>query len=341
MPVMALALSAFMTGEIHAAERQDALQTMAVRLETDTSIIYDLGMMPARQLPQSTFTNNNPQNPYRELKAPTQIIRQDDYYFIVDCYHNQVIYARNLETPINEWRIMTNNVTLPHSIASDGERYLVTDTEENRILVFEKIQGRFQNTQTFEQIGNRPHYIKYDRTTDSYFAWSSLTGDMYILKNDERTDRMCIQEVRHIKELADCYVRSFTIVGDHILFPSGNNCYMILADKETMDVKQRYPVTQEISGMAYVMPIGDSFYITVSTDLRYNQNAATMIRTDNLALLAEGQYEKIYEVFQTKGVPYYIDSVNGMYYMTNHNANKSIIGFGITDGTISPVIEVY
>ena len=319
----------------------EEIQERAVALETPTSIVYDMGMLPAEKLPVSELVYENPTNPYSELKTPAQIKRLGDDYFIVDCYHNQVIYSRKLETPLKQWKVMTNDVNLPHSIDTDGKVYLVADTENHRVLVFEWKNGRFQNTQCIENIGERPHYIEYDEQTQSFFVWSSMTGEMYILKRELVTGIVCIQEIRQIKELADFYVRSFTLAGEAILFPSGDNGYMLIADKTTFEVKGRFPVTEEIAGMAFVEPIGNYFYITVSTDLSYNQNRATMIRTKDINSLAIGEYEEIYSKFSTKGVPYYVDSINGLYYVTNHGSGKSILRFGVEEDEMCFVGHLY
>ena len=316
-------------------------QELSVLEETDTSIVYDMGMVPAIELSVSTLVFENPTNSYSTLKTPAQIVRQGENYFIVDCYHNQILYSRTLETPVKNWKVMTNDVSLPHSIDSDGEAYLVTDTENNRVLVFERRSGRFQNTQCLNDIGVRPHYIEYDEQTQSFFVWSSMTGEMYVMKREPHTGTVCIQEIRKVKELADFYVRSFTIAGDQILFPSGNNGYMLMVDKKTFEVQARFPVTEEIAGMAFVQPIGSYFYMTISSDLSYDQSKATMIRTKDLNSLQNGKYENIYDEFPTDGIPYYIDYINGLYYMTNHSSEKSIWRFAVENNEIGYVGSLY
>lgn len=295
----------------------------------------------AVELPVSQQSFENPKNPYDTLKVPTQIIRIGDYYFLTDCYHNQVLYTKSIGTKITEWKVMTTDVEQPHAIAGDGEVYLVVDTENNRVQIFAWEKGRFQNTGRLENIGKRPHYIVYEESTQSFYIWSSLTGEMYIAKRAEGSGKVYLSEIRKINELDGYYVRSFTIIGDSILFPSGDNGYMILADKETLTVKARYPVTPQIAGMAYVALIGDYFYMTVSSDLNYNQNAATMIRVKDLSLLADGQYEDVFSVFQRDGVPYYIDRFNGMYYMTSANGKKMVWHFNVTDNKFVDVGAIY
>ena len=129
-------------------------------------------------------------NPCGDLSVPTYITKVEDTYFIVDCYHNQVIYHDNLTAPLYEWQVMTSDINMGHTLASDGLVYLIDDTENNRVLVFEKKDGVFYHTQTFDEIGNRPHYIIYDETTDTFYAWSSMNGEMYLFRHDPDDSRV-------------------------------------------------------------------------------------------------------------------------------------------------------
>ena len=73
--------------------------------------------------------NASPDNPNPTLSVPTYITKVKDTYFIVDCYHNQVIYNENLTDPLYEWRIMASGLGMPHTLASDGFVYLIDDTD--------------------------------------------------------------------------------------------------------------------------------------------------------------------------------------------------------------------
>lgn len=309
--------------------------------EYDTSVIYDMGHIKAEQLPVNELYYENPTNPYSYLKAPSQIIHIGNYYFIADCYNNQVLYTSRLGADIKEWQVMTSDVSLPHAIAGDGSVYLVTDTENNRVLVFERKNGRFQNTQKFENIGRRPHYIKYDLETKSFYVWSSMTGEMYIMRRGQNTNTVFLDEVRCIKELEGVYVRSFTIAGGQILFPSGDNSSIIITDKNTLEVQGRFPVASQIAGMVQIVPIGSYFYLTVITDSNYNQSRATIIRTKDLSSLADGVYENIYDKFQSKGIPYCMEYMDGMYYIAFPGPSKSIWHFSVVNDVIDNVGAVY
>ncbi len=282
-----------------------------------------------------------PGNPFTDLSVPTYLTKVDDTYFLVDCYHNQVIYHDNLSDPLTQWHVMTSDIDRGHTLASDGTVYLIDDTERHRILIFEKKDGLFVHTQTFDGIGNRPHYIVYDAPTDTFYAWSSMSGEMYLFRHNPDDTRMYLTEIRRIESLDNVYVRSFTIIGDEICFVSGNSA-IIRADLESFEILETYPVPDTMAGMIQLTRIQDYYYITVSTDITGNQDYATIIRTQDLSSLMDGGYEDIYSHFIGGGTPYYITELDNTYYLTEHRLpGHSVWRFQVEDNEIVYAETVY
>lgn len=280
-------------------------------------------------------------NAFSDLSVPTWLTKVDDTYFLVDCYHNQVIYHDNLSDPLWQWSVMTDDINRGHTLASDGLVYLIDDTENNRILIFEKKNGRFLHTQTFPDIGNRPHYIIYDEKTKTFYAWSSMSGEMYLFRHEPDDSRMYLAAVRKIDALENVYVRSFTIQDDSVYFVSGNSS-IIRADLKTFQVLDTWPVPDSMAGMIQLTPIQDYFYITVSTDITGNQDYATILRTKDLSGLMDGRFEDIYEYFIGGGTPYYITQIDNSWYLTEHRLpGHSLWRFQVTDNEITDVEAVY
>lgn len=290
--------------------------------------------------------NAIPDNPYPTLSVPTYITKIEDTYFIVDCYHNQIIYHDNLTDPLYEWQIMTNDVSLPHTIAGDGLVYVIDDTENNRILIMEQSvnengQPIFIPTQEFTETGNRPHYIIYDEPTDTFYVWSSQSGEMFLLRHLADDTSLYLTKVCSIPSLDNVYVRSFTIVDDRIYFVSGNSS-IIEADLKTFKIKKEYPVPDALSGMIQLTLIEDYYYITVSTDVTGNQDYATMIRVKDLNDLKKGNYEDVYSNFIGGGTPYYITKIDDTWYLTEHRLpGHSIWSFKVTDNRITDATTIY
>ena len=287
-----------------------------------------------------------PLNSFPTLNVPTWLTQVEDTYFIVDCYHNQVIYHDNLTDPLTSWQVMTSDINMGHTLASDGLVYLIDDTENNRILIMEKMQTKngetlFIPTQEFTGIGNRPHYIIYDEFTDTFYAWSSQSGEMYLFRHEKDNSRMYLTEIRSIASLNGVYVRSFTILDNDIYFVSGNSS-IIKADLDTFEIKETYPVPDSMAGMIQLTKIQDYYYITVSTDVTGNQDYATIVRTKDLSGLSLGSYEDVYANFIGGGTPYYLTQLGDRYYLTEHRVpGHSIWSFQIQDNEITDVISLY
>lgn len=280
-------------------------------------------------------------NPFPDLSVPTYLTKVENTYFLVDCYHDQIIYNDNLTDPLSDWKVMTDKIDKGHTLASDGDVYLIDDTEQNRVLIFEKQGDSYIHTQTFQDIGNRPHYIIYDEPTDTFYAWSSMSGEMYLFRHNPGDTRMYLTEIRSIESLEQVYVRSFTIIGGDIYFVSGN-ASIIRADLTSFEILETYPVPDNMAGMIQLTPIQDYYYITVSTDITGNQDYATILRTDDLASLAEGKYEDIYDYFIGGGTPYYITEIDNIYYLTEHRLpGHSLWSFQIENNEISHVEAIY
>ncbi len=281
-------------------------------------------------------------NPNPLLNVPTQVNKIGDDYFIVDCYNDQVIYSDSMERPLYEWSVMTTDINKGHTVAGDGTVYLVDDTENNRVMVFEKYEDKFVNTQVLNGIGNRPHYIIYNEEDSTFYCWSSMTGQMYLMKRDSQSNQVYVSKILSVEELNGVYVRSFTIIDDEVYFVSGN-CQIIKCRLRDLKITGRYVVPVELAGMIQIMPVDDQFLITVSTDANGSQAFATIIQTDSLEGLFEGNYTDVYDQnFVGGGTPYYMTKIDGTYYLTEHRVpGHSVWSFEYTDGQIDNVKALY
>ena len=280
-------------------------------------------------------------NPHTSLSVPSCITKIGTDYFIVDTYHDQIICSDSLTRPLVEWQVVTDQISRGHTIAGDGAVYLADDTENDRILVFEKRDGAFLLTQEFNDIGTRPHYVVYDEETERFYAYSSMTGELYVFLRLADSSQVVLEEIRSIEKLNGIYVRSFTIMGDEIYFVSGNST-IIRARLSDLSILEEYPVPAEIAGMIQLEKIQDYYYITVSTDASGSQDYATILRTSDLHSLAAGEYEDIYSCFVGGGTPYYMGNFDGHYYLTEHRIpGCSIWQFDVIENEISNVTLLY
>ena len=280
-------------------------------------------------------------NPYTFLSVPTQMTKIGADYFLVDCYHDQVITSTDPAAPLEQWLVVTDQINKGHTIAGDGTVYLADDTENHRILIFEKQDGLFLQTQEFTGIGTRPHYVAYDESTSRFYALSSMTGELFVFYREPGQTRVALEKILTIPELNGYYVRSFTIDGDSIYFISGN-CSIIKARLSDLSILETWAVPEQIAGMIQLTKIQNYFYITVSTDIYGDQSYATILRVSDLADLASGSWEDIYSYFVGGGTPYYISCFDGHYYLTEHRVpGHSVWEFDVIDDQISHITALY
>ena len=263
-------------------------------------------------------------NRFNEL-GTTYVSTQTTYlnglYFTVDCYHDRIIYAEaeNVGTDTSHWKVMADDLNKPHSICSDGVIYLVTDTDNNRVVTYARIPtGEFVELQSFENVGIRPHYCVYDASTSSFYVWSSYTGEMYIYKRPANGFALSLDKVRRLDYLYGVYTRSFTIDGNNILLCSQGAGGIISVDKRTFNLKGVYPVCDELGGVVQISHIGSHYYLTTSSDRFGDQSKATIVRSSSLGgFYYPGQYEDVNAIlggFNGASAPYYLTPAAGVYF---------------------------
>jgi len=281
-------------------------------------------------------------NAYEDLSVPTQIEKIGDTYYIVDSYHNQVLYSKGVGIGADDWQVMASDLSQPHAIASDGVIYMVVDTENHRVVTYQKMDKGFQELQAIPGVGIRPHYVEYDAATGLFYVWSSMTGEMYLFRRKANSFEVVLENIMRVPELYGKYVRSFTIEGNMIHFPCVHASMIVTVNKKNFRVIARNPVPLQMAGMVQVTKIQNYYYLTVSTDINFNQNAATILRAKSLADFGKGNYENLNALFGSDGAPYYIESFDGAYFATvlRVKSKPCIYKFEVVNDIVTNVQEI-
>ena len=260
-------------------------------------------------------------NDYPKSYISTQTTVINGIYFTVDTYHDRIIYS---DTGVNNgnlfgWKVMADDLNKPHSICSDGDIYLVTDTDNNRVVTYGRFRsGEFVELQSFENVGIRPHYSVYDQSTGVFYVWSSYTGEMYLYSRiSPSSNKLKFVGVKKLSTLYGLYTRSFTIDGNYILLCSQGAGAIIAVDKKSFTPVAVYPVCDDLCGMVQIAHVGGHYYLSTSSDKLGNQNKAIMARSDSLAGFGvPGMYTDVTAQFGGISgilVPYYMTPVGDVY----------------------------
>ncbi|WP_237566618.1 ATP-binding cassette domain-containing protein [Paenibacillus sp. EZ-K15] len=273
-----------------------------------------------------------------KLYTPTAIAKFGKEYFIVDCWHHRVIYTSNLAEPINKWRAFRGDFTNPHSIATDGEVYLVEDTENDSVKVFRRRGTTFIETQVIKQIGRQPNKLVYDSNTKRFYGIAASSQQVFVLKNIN--GEVKVEKVIKLEYLENAYVRSINIIDDHMYIVSGPGKIMVANYIDlSFDLVREYKVPFELQGMNDLAKIGSFYYMSVYQN-GAGDIAPKLIRAKDLDEL-ETEFEDIYDQLGLNGVPYYFSVIEDRIFLTEIDSYSSIRSFKLIDDNIYDIVVHY
>lgn len=260
------------------------------------------------------------------LYTPTFITKIGQHYFIVDCWHHRVIYSKELQRPISEWDVLDDALSGPHSIASDGEVYIVDDTDHGEVCIYKKHNECFIKTQTLYGLGFRPHKCIYDKCRKYFYILLSESCEIAVLKN--YLGQVKVEAILKV-EINTYYARSIQIIDDRlfIVCRTGEICGLSL-DLSCVKIISRYRMPDRYAGLNDMMKVGDSYYFSIYTDLS-GKYVPRIVRTG--ALDDFRNIEDMTERLGVKGVPYYFSWMDGRYYITEIDSCSGIASF-LADG---------
>ena len=274
---------------------------------------------------------------YKEyLFTPTQITKIENIYFIVDCWQHRVIYSDILEKEIIDWDVLDDDLAGPHSIASDGDVYIVDDTDHGEVCVYRKIDGCFIRTQVVYGLGFRPHKCLYYERTNRFYVLLSESCEIAILKNEKHNIE--IENIIKIDNI-EGYARSIHIIENKFFVCVSNGCICELIEEEGIfSGNIVYKIPEQYAGMNDIEKVGDSYYISVYTDMN-GKYVSKVIRTKTLENMQE--CEDVSEDLHIKGIPYFFSKMDGKIYLTEIDTYSGISSFDYEEGELVNRQEIF
>jgi hypothetical protein len=269
------------------------------------------------------------------LYSPTQFTKIGSLYFIVDSWHDRVLYSHSIDAPIREWRVLDSDLATPHSIASDSTLYVVEDTNRHAVRVYRYCNDSFRLVQTIHSCGKRPHRVRYDTATSAFYVLGSESQQ--ITKLVRQGDTLHIKYTKHLPFLHNAYTRSFTIVDGFMFFVSGpKTISKVRYQDDSYQLVETFPVpapTQVGTGMNDLFKTENYYYLTSTPKV--------IIRTKSLDALRNGEWEDIYDRLKLKGTPYYLAQFEGRIFVPQNDDYSGIISFVERDGTLGDLKTVF
>jgi hypothetical protein len=265
------------------------------------------------------------------LYSPTEFTKIGGLYFIVDSWHNRVVYSHSRNAPIRQWHVLDSDLATPHSIASDSTLYVAEDTNRNAVRVYRHCNDTFRLAQTIHGCGRRPHRVRYDPATSAFYVIGSESQQ--ITKLVRRADTLHIEYTKHLPFLKDAYTRSFTIIDGFMFFVSGPKVISKVRYRDdSYQVVETFPVPpaiQSVTGMNDLFKTENYYYLT--------STPSVIIRTKSLDALRNGEWEDLYQRLKLKGTPYYLAQFDGRIFVPENDNYSGIVSFLERDGVLADV----
>ncbi|MDO5101832.1 MAG: hypothetical protein Q4D91_02850 [Lautropia sp.] len=254
-----------------------------------------------------TKTNTEQAQDYRHrLYTPTFITKIGQRHFIVDCWHHRILHHHDLQQPIQHWHVLDDDLAGPHSIASDGQRYVAEDTGRHRLKVYrEQGEGRFEIVQIVDDVGRRPHRVCHDSVRDRFLVVGSTDQSLHIFSPSRQGLRLEHQMV--ISELEGEYCRSIRLQGERLYFVGATRIV----------VYRWHGNMPRFTGEQLVLkPLPHTTHVS-SNDLFFFEDGRGLLTAtpqkafwfNRLDELATGLAYDVSSLFQ--GTPYFMDVVDG------------------------------
>ncbi len=270
-----------------------------------------------------------------ELYSPTQLTRLGDRYFLVDCWHNRILYNDELGDDLLDWEVLDGELAGPHSIATDGEFYVVDDTGLHTVNVYVDTEDGFLLHQTLggEELWNRPHRVQYDDELDAFFVIGSHTHNVTKLVADG--DELVIERDVHLEFLDGDYTRSMSIIDGKMYFVSGPDRIHKTRHRDgSFDVIDSWDVPPEFSSMIDIYHIDDHYFLTATVnwwDQEFFEDN-TIVRCADLDDFVNGGCEDLRDELGIKGAPYYLSEIDDRVYVPQVYQYSGVVSFVAGDG---------
>ncbi|MGI9074209.1 MAG: YncE family protein [Bryobacteraceae bacterium] len=269
------------------------------------------------------------------LYTPTEFTKIGSLYFIVDCWHNRVLYSYSMDAPIREWRVLDSDLASPHSIASDSTLYVVDDSSRHALRVYQHCNDTFRLVQIIHGCGERPHRVRYDPATSAFYVIGSESQQITKLIREAAT--LHVEYTKHLPFLNNAYTRSFTIADGFMFFVSGPKAIIKTRYRDdSYQVVEMFPVPPPIqlgTGMNDLFKTENYYYLTSTPKV--------IIRTKSLEALRNGEWEDLYNRLKLNGTPYYLDQFDGRILVPQALDYSGIISFVEHDGTLADVRTMF
>lgn len=263
------------------------------------------------------------------LYTPTNMEKIGEYYMIVDCWHDRVLYSREL-CEIKDWSSLDSNLQHPHSICREKGIYAVENTEAGTVCFYKKKESFVKIGEL--PVGRRPHRILYDEKREMFWALMGESQEIFGIKVVNASIELPFRQ--KIEELQSSYVRSMRIIDGRFYIVSGpGNILELSFAKDKFVVEHKYAVPPEYFSMNDMIYFQGYFWISVYQNREYEKMPA-LLRLPSLNDFGTERCVDLYGTLGMKGIPYFFSWVDGKLCIPEIDTYSRIVLYDAKDGEL-------
>jgi len=258
------------------------------------------------------------------LYTPTYINKIDDTYFIVDCWHDRVLFSDSIEKNIEKWMILDNRLRHPHSIIGLGDILITEDTENNRLCIYSK-----KNHKKVEEIycEGRPHKL-VNNPKKANVALCILSEAQSILELKINGGTIVRRTIKISDGEKYPYIRSIGFVKDELWAFTAQGEFIQLDEDNDYKVMKKFTLPKRYAGINDAIWYEGKVYVSIYTDFS-GEVMPTLLVSDSLELLSQGKFAEIYDTEKMKGVPYYFTSIDERLFIPEIDVESRIVSYAV------------
>lgn len=264
----------------------------------------------------------------KRLYTPTQFVKIDNFYFIVDCWHHRILYSKTRSSHLPDWTLLDDDIAGPHSIASDGSLFVAEDTGRNGLKVYtlNDFSG-LSLVQYVENIGIRPHRVIYDKINNQFLIVCSNDQSIWFAQNIN--GKLTVTSSHLVSALNGQYCRSITIKDDVLYFVGVHDIILYKLQKSNLGNPIRRIVLHEnFRGSNDLFFLNESGGYLTCTPQR-------IFQFNDISSLEKGDATDLSSYFD--GTPYYVEQFDNQIWIPENTQYSALNSFGTTNQLVNKV----
>jgi hypothetical protein len=277
------------------------------------------------------------------LFTPTLLARTPYFYYLVDCWHNRVLFSPTLDCNLRHWRVLIH-LPQPHSLATDGSVFVIDSTSSNRLFLFEAATNRQLDVISLPTSSVSPHYLYFSPQRQLFFCLCARSQTL--LTMTVRHQRLVLRQEFPLTFLSGHYSRSFFCSLNDFYFPVSADAFSSPASApiwqpeaaaliharltpQGFDLLQSYPLPLPLANPNFLFRHREFWYLSTTPSL--------FVRFRRLSDLARAKYQILNNQLGVSGTPYFlsqeedqlylplIDQFSGLLYFSPSSLQSTII----------------